>query len=136
MKHVANIAINGEDQTRSMHEMFCQSNMIQAKDTAKSIGINIDNVDDFIHCQACKMSKEMQNKVLKQDSNRSNVPGERLCIDISSIKTILINNKKYCVLIKDQAMCMKWIYFMKQKSDQIGPIIDLIKKKFYQELSC
>jgi len=125
---IASIAINREDKTRRVHELFCHSNMIQAKIAAKKIGINVDNVDNFIDCQACKMSKAAQKPVSKQDSNRSNLPGERLCIDISSIKTELINNKKFWVLVKDQATCMKWSFFVKQKSDQVQPIIDLIRE--------
>ena len=61
------------------------------------------------------------------DETKSKAAGERLCIDISSVKTKMAM-KKFWVLIEDQAMCMKWSYFVNQKSNQVKPIVNLIKE--------
>ena len=49
-----------------------------------------------------------------------------------SIGTSLVNvstgNKKFWVLVEDQATCMKWSFFVKKKDCQVNPIVDLIKE--------
>ena len=50
-----------------------------------------------------------------------------MCIDTSSMKTPNAR-KKYWVLVKDQATCMKWSYFVKNKDNQVQHIINLIKE--------
>ena len=66
-------------------------------------------------------------QVSKLDKGRSDKPGERLCIDTSSMKTSQ-KYKRFWVLVEDQATCMKWSYFVKNKSDQVKQIVDLIKE--------
>ena len=100
--------------------------MMQAKRAAEKIGMNVEDVDDSIDCQDCKISKAKQKKVGKMDHDRSDRPGERLCIDTSSMKTSK-KNKRFWVLVEDQATCMKWCYFVRNKDDQVRHIIGLIK---------
>ena len=121
------LAESMESSTKRIHEMFCHSNMKQAKEAAKKIGLSVKNVDDEIDCEDCKISKAKQKKVDKVDETRSQTPGERLCIDISSVKTSKAN-KKFWVLVEDQASCMKWSFFVRNKDEQVEPIIDLIKE--------
>ena len=101
--------------------------MIQAKEAAKRIGINVGQVKDTINCLDCKIRKAKQKAIAKTNETKSKTTGERLCINISSVRT-KTTNKKFWVLIEDQAICMKWSCFVNQKSNQAKPIINLIKE--------
>ena len=84
----ANVATTTrEEKTKRIHELYCHTNMIQAKQAASKAGVNVDNVDDHIDCPNCKIGKAKQKTIVKKDVNRSERAGERLCIDISSVKT-------------------------------------------------
>ena len=87
----------------------------------------MEDVEDNIDCQDCKVCKAKQKKIAKVEETRSEKPGERLCIDTSSMKTPNAR-KKYWVLVKDQATCMKWSYFVKNKDNQVRHIIKPIKE--------
>ena len=47
----------------------------------------------------------------------SDIPGEWLYMDISSIKAISIGGSKFWCLLVDEATKMKWSFFLKEKSD-------------------
>ena len=115
-----------EERIRMVHELYCHTNMVQAKRAASKAGINIEDVDDQIDCLECKISKAKQKSMSKLDTNRSKTPGERLCLDISSVKTKTW--KRFWVLVEDQSTSMKWSYFVKHKNDQVEPVIGLIKE--------
>ena len=75
-KNIAYAAISKEDETRRIHKLFCHANMPQAKLAAQKIGINVDNVNNTIDCQECKIAKASQKAIVKQDETRSSTPGE------------------------------------------------------------
>ncbi len=66
--------------------------------------------------------------VNKESQNKTTDPGERLMIDISSIKTSgkeQIGN--FWLLVVDEATDMKWSFFLKKKSAQVPVMIGFIK---------
>ena len=78
----ANVAsTTKEEKTKRIHELYCHTNMIQAKRAASKAGVNVDNVDNHIDCPNCKIGKARQKTIAKRDENRSERTGERLCID-------------------------------------------------------
>ena len=91
------------------------------------MGINIENINDMVDCLDCKLGKARQKSIPKTDENRSKIASERLCIDISSART-KTTNKKFWVLVEDQAICMKSSYFVNHKSDQVKLIVNFIKE--------
>jgi len=78
----------------------------------------LEKVDQ--ECKDCLMAKARRVVLPKEAKNKSTIPGERLCIDISSVKK---ENKKkvgkFWLLVVDEATGMKWSFFIKQKSDQV-----------------
>jgi len=71
-------------------------------------------------CKECLLAKARRVNLPKEALNKSERPGERLCIDISSVKGK--NSKpigKFWLLVVDEATSMKWSFFLKQKSDQV-----------------
>ena len=71
----------------------------------------------------------------KDSGSKSEKPGERLMIDISSVKSghRKKQTKKFWLLVIDQATNMKWSFFLKKKDQQVGVIIDLGLEKQMQK---
>ena len=65
-----------------------------------------------------------QKAIPKYTNTKSNIPGKRLCINISSVN-IRKAKKKYWALVEKQATCMKWSFFVNEKNGQVELIIDL-----------
>jgi len=89
--------------------------------------MNVDDINNKINCEDCKMAKAKQKAVPKKDETKSLTPGERLCINSSSVNTRSAK-KKFWILVEDQATSMKWSLFVNNKKDQVNPIIELIKE--------
>ena len=96
--------------------------------TAKSIDWQMENKKED-ECTACIQAKAKRMNLEKKADNPSQIPGERLFIDTSSVK----DNKKrqtgkYWLMVVDECTSMKWSFFIKQKNDQIRPVMDLIQE--------
>ena len=80
-------------------------------------------------CEDCMTGKAKRMDVNKEAKNRSNVPGERLMIDISSVKTTEQNRKgrKFWLLVVDEASNMKWSFFLRSKAAQVPVMMGFIK---------
>ena len=64
-KEVANVATASDMETMNIYKMFCHTNMKQAKEAAKRLGINIDHVKDTVNCLDCKLRKARQKAIPK-----------------------------------------------------------------------
>jgi transposase InsO family protein len=71
----------------------------------------------FDTCEQCAIAKERQKNVDKRWSASSNLPGEHLYIDISSIKERSFGGAKFWALIVDDYSDYCWSFVMKNKSD-------------------
>jgi hypothetical protein len=72
---------------------------------------------NFDTCEQCAIVKARQKNVNKNWLGSSNVPGERLYVDISSIKERSIGGEKFWAFIVDDYTDYCWIFVMKNKSD-------------------
>jgi hypothetical protein len=79
-------------------------------------------------CYECSISKIKQRNVAKTTENKSEIPGERLFIDISSIKKRSFSGSKYWVLVLDDYSDMYWSIFIPNKSDMPEKVVALLKK--------
>ena len=79
-------------------------------------------------CEDCLKGKARRTNLNKESKNYSTKAGERLMIDISSIKTN--NDKKigrFWLLVVDEATDMKWSFFLTNKSQQVVVLVGFIK---------
>ena len=58
-------------------------------------------------CENCTMGKAHQKNVPKLNKHGSKIPGERLYIDISSIKARSLSGSKFWLLAVDEATHIK-----------------------------
>ncbi len=115
-----------QDKTSKLHGLFCHSDLQQVKRTAKDFGCDTSEIEETIDCEDCNVGKAKVKAVPKIDQNRSKTPGERLLINISSLKTTEAK-KKFWVLVENRATKMKWSFFVNKKDEQVNPIVNLIK---------
>ncbi len=128
-----------QDKTSKLHGLFCHSDIQQGKRTAKDIGYDVSEMEEIIDCKDCKIGKAKQKAVPKIDQNRGKTPGERLLIDISSVKTTEAK-KKFWVLVEHQATKMKLSFFVNKNvekarnvKNRFGQIVIESKRYFVKE---
>ena len=85
------------------------------KDTAKKMAIQLKG--SILPCRACALAKARQGDVNKWNSNRTDVPGQRIYYDISSIQSQSLSGSRYWLLMVDEATRYKISRFIKTKDD-------------------
>jgi transposase InsO family protein len=73
--------------------------------------------DNFDACEQCAITKAQQKNVNKNGLGSSNLPGERLYVDISSIKERSIGGAKFWDLIFNDYTDYCWSFVLKNKLD-------------------
>ena len=109
------------------HAMMGHPAESKIKFIAKYYGVKL--VGKFEVCSDCAQAKARQANVNKEvpDENKSNVPGERFHMDISSIKARSFGGAKYWLLVLDEATGFIFSFFLKKKSETAQRIVDLVK---------
>ena len=74
-------------------------------------------IGEFNTCEECAVSKARQKNVKKEWKRVSQIPKERLYIDISSIKNASYGGSKFWVLIVDTYTDYCWNVFLKNEAD-------------------
>ena len=88
--------------------------------TAKYYKVNLTGKVN--NCLSCSLEKIRQKNIPKKYEDKSKNPGERMYLDISSMKEDSIR-----VVLVDEATKYKKSFFLKKKNEQVEPIIDWIK---------
>jgi hypothetical protein len=98
-----------------LHKLFGHCGQEILNKTIKMYGFKSSG--SFDTCEQCAIAKARQKIVNKQWLGSSNLPGERLYIDISSIKERIFGVAKFWALIVDDYSDYCWSFVMKNKSD-------------------
>jgi len=83
-------------------------------------------------CEDCKLSKARQKNVTKLSEGTAPAPGERLCVDISSVRDVSFGRNKFWILVLDDKTDMIWSMFVKYKSElarKVDALIDAIETR-------
>ena len=108
------------------HKIFGHPNENTLKQTA--ITNNITLTGTLQPCETCLIAKARQSNIPKFTDSKSQKPGERLCIDVSSVNSTKQHVTKFWLLIVDECTDYCWTYFMKHKSDLQHLVFDFVKK--------
>jgi hypothetical protein len=98
-----------------LHEILGHPSEETTKRTAKGMGIELTG--EFKRCENCALSNIRKRKVTKESENKATNKGERLFLDISSVKYISGGGRRFWLLIVDEATSMKWSFFLRSKSE-------------------
>ena len=92
--------------------------------TAKTYGWTLTG--KLEKCDKCTLAKIRQRN-LNKEASPSSKKGERLYINISSIKRHSYGGSKFWVLIVDDFTKMKWSLFLKNKSELTDKVLPFLK---------
>ena len=116
-----------------MHELLGHPNKVVVNSTAKKYGIKIKSSLDQ-PCEHCAEAKSKKKKISKLNlSNVATTRGERISIDISSVKTTSKGGNKFWLLIMDEFTECIWSYFIKRKSDLPQVVYEWIMRATNQQ---
>jgi hypothetical protein len=92
--------------------------------TAQVHGLKLKG--DFKVCEDCAVAKARQKKLNKDWKVGSQVPGERVYLDISSIRDESYGGSCFWVLLVDDCTDYCWSIFLKHKSDLKSKVMTLL----------
>ena len=112
------------------HERLGHASEDVTKATAENLGIKL--IGKLEVCEDCALAKSRRTPVSKEATNKEEVPGGRLSIDITSIRQESYGGAKFWCMVQDEATKMKWSFFLKNKSDMgsvLVPFLIQLKKQ-------
>jgi hypothetical protein len=120
MKPILIDNINGTYDINHLHKLLGHCGQEILNDTVKMYAFKSSG--NFEKCEQCAIAKSWQKNVKKNWLDSSDVPGERLYINISSIKERYFGGAKFWALIVDDCTDYCWSFVLKNKSDLKGKI--------------
>ena len=109
---------------KALHHRLGHAAMESVKATAKHFGWQ--TTGDLDKCVACATAKAKRKKLNRELQEKSKIPGERLFLDISSVKAQSIGGAKFWLLVQDDATDMCWSFLIKEKSDLSQSVMNLL----------
>ena len=116
--------VNGEQSKEYFHRVTGHAGHHLMDATAKHY--KVDLTGKVNNCLSCSLEKIRQKNITKTNEDESKNPGERMYLDISSIRKTSMGGRQHWVMLVDEATKYK-SFFLKKKNEQIDPIIDWIK---------
>jgi hypothetical protein len=108
----------------NLHKIVDRCGKVPTRLTGKGLGYDV--VGDYKTCEACSFAKARQKNINKDWKGSSITPGERLYVDISSIKGESYGGLKSWALVVDDYSSYCWSYFLNRKSDLKNTLIELL----------
>ena len=87
----------------------------------------VDLTGKVNNCLSCSLEKLRQKNMPKKNENKSKNPGERMYLDILSMRKPSLGRRLHWVMLVDEATKYKKSLVLKKKNEQVEPIIDWIK---------
>ena len=97
------------------HEIMGHCGMDKLQKTANIHGFKLTGKSAI--CEDCALAKARQKNVNKEWKGSSKLPGERIYLDISSVRDVSFGGAKFWVLIVDDYTDYCWSLFLKEKSE-------------------
>jgi transposase InsO family protein len=121
----ANLTAGREINVNELHEMLGHPYEAAVRKTAETLGLKTTGT--FVKCENCALSKARRKNLNKEKVERAGKMGERLFMDISSIKTESFGSKKFWLLLVDDATDCSFSFFLSAKSQLSQTVRDFIK---------
>ena len=117
--------MNGKQSKEYFHRVTGHAGHHLMDATAKYY--KVDLTGKVNNCLSCSLEKIIQKNIPKKNEDKTKNPGERMYLDISSMRKPSMGGRQHWVMLVDEATKYKKSFFLKQKSEQFEPIIDWIK---------
>jgi hypothetical protein len=109
-----------------LHKILGHYGETHLKVAANTYGIKV--FEKLEYCETCAISKSKENKPNKVWTRSINVPGERLYVDILSIKDESFEGSKIWAPIVDDYTDYCWSYFVKNKYHMKTKVVKLFEE--------
>ena len=117
--------VNRKQSKESFHRVTGHAGHHLMDATAKYYKVNLTGKDN--NCLRCSLEKINQKNIPKKNEDKNKNPGERMYLDISSMRKPSMGRRQHWVMLVDEATKYKKSFFLKKKNEQVEPIIDWIK---------
>ena len=117
--------VNGKQSKEYFHRVTGHAGHHLMDATAKYY--KVDLTGKVNNCLSCSSEKIRQQNIPKKNEDKSMNPGERMYLDISSMRKPSMGGRQHWVMLVDEATKYKKSFFLKKKNEQVEPIIDWIK---------
>ena len=124
-EEVNSVIVNGKQSKKYFRKVTGHAGHHLMDATAKYY--KVDLTDKVNNCLSCSLEKIRQNNIPKKNEDKSRNPGERMYLDISSMRKPSMGGRQHWVMLVDEATKYKKSFFLKKKHEQVEPIIDWIK---------
>ena len=111
--------------TNTMHLKLGHASEVKVRATAKMLGCKLHGI--FETCGSCAEGKSQQKKTNKE-AETSKERGDKLYIDLSTIKKQSYGNKHHWVLLVDDYSRQKWSIFIQKKSELPEKVFNVLNK--------
>ena len=117
--------VNGKQSKEYFHRVTGHAGHHLMDATAKYY--KVDFTGKVNNYPSCSLEKIRQKNIPKKNEDKSENPGERMYLDISSMRKTSMGGRQHWVMLVDEATKYKKSFFLKRKNEQVEPIIDWIK---------
>ena len=124
-EEVNSAVVNGRQSKEYFHKVAGHAGHHLIDATAKYYKANLTGKVN--NCLSCSLEKVRQKHIPKKSEDKSNKPGERIYLDVSSMRKPSMGGRQHWVMLVDEATKYKNSFFLKKKNEQVKPIIDWIK---------
>ena len=108
-----------------LHQVTGHTGQQLMVDTAKYYGVNVTGV--VTKCLSCSLEKIRRKNIPKMHESTTKNPGEKMYLDISSIKDESLDGRRHWAMLVDEATRCKHSFFLKKKSDQVDMVSSWLK---------
>ena len=117
--------VNGNQSKENVHTVTGHAGHHLMDATAKYYKVNLTGKVN--NCLSCSLEKIRQKNIPNKNEDKSENPGERVYLDISSMRKPSMGGRQHWVMLVDEATKYKKSFFLKKENEQVEPIIDWIK---------
>lgn len=116
---------NNKIKAHQMHSLLGNPGEAYTRVTSARLGMTLQG--PFSPCHNCAVSNITQANTQKSSAAKATERGQRLCMDISSVKESSSGGARFWLLMVDKATCFQWSYFLTAKKQVKDRVLELIK---------
>ena len=117
--------LEGSIAKKMLHKVTGHTGQQLMADTAQYYGLNVTGI--VTKCLTCSLEEIRQKNIPKKNENTAKDPGERMYLDISSMKDESLGGRTHWAMLVDEATRCKHSFFLKKKSDQVDMVSSQLK---------
>ena len=121
-EEVNSVIKNGKQSKEYFHKVTGHAGHHLMDATAKYYKVDLTGTVN--NCLSCSLEKIRQKNISRKNEDKSRNPGERMYLNISSMRKPSMGGRQHWVMVVDEATKYKKSFFLRKKNEQVEPIID------------